>query len=215
MSHSRRLWVVLVLNVVLVGGLVVVGLSAHSLGVLAEGGDYLADAAAIGVSLLAIWLAGRPPTAARPDGYPRATTIAAGANAGWLLALSVLVIATSLHRLVVGVKEVQGLPVLIMSGVAAIVMLGGALLLNDDADDQPDSAGRGNELNRRAVLLDTATDAAAAAGVAVSGAVILATGGFYWLDAAVALVIALVVGYHALQLLREIKVAWEHGRHGR
>jgi len=52
---------------------VVVGLAAHSLAVLAAGLDYLADAAAIGVSLLAIWLAGRPPTAARPNGYPKAT----------------------------------------------------------------------------------------------------------------------------------------------
>jgi Co/Zn/Cd efflux system component len=42
--------VVLALNVVLVTGLVVVGLTAHSLGVLAAGADYIADAAAIGVS---------------------------------------------------------------------------------------------------------------------------------------------------------------------
>ncbi len=201
MSHTRRLTLVLVLNLLLVGGLVTVGLSAHSLGVLAAGGDYLADAAAIGVSLLAIWLA------RRPGGHPRATTIAAGVNAGWLLALSLLVVASSIHRLAAGTHEVQGLPVLIMSGVAAIVMVGGVFLLDDD-DDRPDGVGRGHELNLRAVLLDTATDAAAAAGVAVSGAVILATGGTYWLDPAVALVIAVVVGHHALRLLRDIRVAW-------
>jgi cobalt-zinc-cadmium efflux system protein len=57
-------------------------------------------------------------------------------------------------------------------------------------------------LNIEAVLLDTAADAAAAGGVAVSGAVILATGGWYWLDPAVALVIAVVVGYHGLSRRR-------------
>jgi divalent metal cation (Fe/Co/Zn/Cd) transporter len=53
----------------------------------------------------------------------------------------------------------------------------------------------------------TAADAAAAAGVAVAGAVILATGGLFWLDPAVAFVIALVVGYHAVRLLGVITTA--------
>ena len=51
-------------------------------------------------------------------------------------------------------------------------------------------------------MLDTVADAAAAIGVAVSGAIILVTGGHYWLDPLVALVIALVVAYHALRLVR-------------
>ena len=53
-SRQTRLAVVLVLNLLLIAGLVVVGLRAHSLGVLAAGADYLADAAAIGVSLFAM-----------------------------------------------------------------------------------------------------------------------------------------------------------------
>ena len=81
-SRSTRLRVVLALNLVLVAGLVAVGSSAHSLGVLAEGADYLADAAAIGVSLLAIWLSQKPPTARRPNGYPKATALAALVNGG-------------------------------------------------------------------------------------------------------------------------------------
>ena len=55
-----------------------------------------------------------------------------------------------------------------------------------------------------AVLLDTVADAAAAAGVAVVGAIILVTGGWYWLDPAVALTIAVVVAYHALALIRKV-----------
>ena len=34
--------------------------------------------------------------------------------------------------------------------------------------------------------------------------IILATGGWYWLDPAVALVIAVVIAYHALALLRKV-----------
>ncbi len=61
MSRTQRLLVVLVLNLVLVLGLVIVGVTAHSLAVLAAGGDYLLDAAGVGVALLAIRLSARPP----------------------------------------------------------------------------------------------------------------------------------------------------------
>jgi len=189
----------------LVGALVAVGLSAHSLGVLAEGVDYLADAAAIGVSLLAIWLSNRPPTVKHPHGYPEATLLAAAVNAGWLLVLSLLVAAGATDRLVTGVHEVHGLPVLIVSGIAAIVMVVGALILGGDVDDLDDDDN--GSLNMRAVFLDTAADAAAAAGVAVAGGIILATGGLFWIDPAVAFVIAVVVGYHAVRLLIVIAAA--------
>lgn len=60
MSRTQRLIVVLVLNLGLVAALVTVGITAHSLAVLAEGGDYLLDAAGVTVALLAIRLSARP-----------------------------------------------------------------------------------------------------------------------------------------------------------
>ncbi len=193
-------------NLVLVLALVVVGLTAHSIGVYAEAADYLADAAAIAVSLLAIYLASRPPTPARPHGYPRATRYAAALNAGWLLLLSLLVAAGAVQRLATGIHPVHGLPVLVVSGIASLVMLGGALLLGGDAELQAGSSETENHdhLNVRAVFLDTAADAAAAGGVAVAGAAILASGGLYWLDPTVALIIASVIAYHAIRLLVRI-----------
>ena len=189
----------------MVGVLLALGLTAHSLGVWAEGADLLADAAAIGVSLLAIQLAARPLTPRRPDGRPHATRYAAAVNAGWLLTLSLLVAATAIDRLTLGVHQVHGLPVLIASGIAALVMLGGALLLGGDIDDSPDDGDDdGGDLNIQAVLLETAADAAAAAGVAVTGGIIYATNGNYWLDPTVALIIATIVGYHAGRLLVRI-----------
>jgi cobalt-zinc-cadmium efflux system protein len=217
-SRTRRLAVVLFLNLGLVAAGVIVGLSAHSLAVLAEGADYLADAGAVGVSLLAIWLASRPPTLARLQGYPGATNIAALVNAGWLLILNVVIAAAAIERLAVGTRRVEGLPVLIVSSVAAAVMLAGALILGGDPGDRDpgdrdpgdrdpgDGQGR-EDLNVKAVLLDTAADAAAAGGVAISGAIILAVGGAYWLDPATALVIAVIVGYHAQKLVRKITAA--------
>jgi cobalt-zinc-cadmium efflux system protein len=203
LSRTARLWIVLGLNLGLVTSLVVVGIGAHSLGVLAEAADYVADAAAIGVSILAIWLTGLPPTKRRPHGYPKATAWAALVNGGWLLLLTALVSAAAIDRLVSGTREVHGLPVLIVSSVAAAVMVLGALILGGDEDDEDDHGGN---LNMRAVQLDTAADAAAAAAVAFTGAIILATKGNYWLDPAVALMVSAVIAYHAVQLLRRVFV---------
>jgi cobalt-zinc-cadmium efflux system protein len=196
-SRTQRLAVVLLLNLGLVTALVVTGLAAHSLAVLAAGADYLADAAAIGVSLLAIWLA------ARPRGNPNATTVAALVNAGWLLILNITIAVAAIWHLAAGAHRVEGLPVLIVSAIAAVVMLAGAMVLGGDADDD----GGEEDLNVKAVLLDTAADAAAAGGVAASSAIILGTGAWDWLDPVTALVIAVIVGYHALKLIREITAA--------
>jgi cobalt-zinc-cadmium efflux system protein len=192
-SQSQRLALVLGLNLALVAALVIVGVTAHSLGVLAAGVDYLADAAAIAVSLFAIQLAHRPE---RSAAHANATNIAALVNAGWLLALSVW-IAAAARPLVSGVPEVRGPPVLIVSALAAVVMLAGALIVGADVED----ADGKEDLNIKAVLLDTAADAGAAAGVAVTGAIIFVTGRWNWLDPAVALVIAAVIGYHAAGLI--------------
>jgi cobalt-zinc-cadmium efflux system protein len=197
MSKARRLGLVLLLNLLLVAALVIVGVVAHSLGVLAAGVDYLADAAAIGVSLLAIWLTDRPKR--QPARHWDPTHIAALVNAGWLLALNIAVIVAAIRRLVLGTGEVHGLPVLIVSAAAAIVMLIGAVILRGDV-----GGDNTDDLNVKAVLLDTVADAAAAGGVAVTGAIILATRGWYWLDPAVALTIAVMIGYHAVGLIRRI-----------
>ncbi len=159
----------------------------------------MADAAAMGVSLLAIWLSTRPSSDRRPEGYPRPTAIAAIVNAGWLLLLCIAVTIAGVDRLASGSPRVEGLPVVAAAGIAAVVMAVGALILAGDPDDG-DLAGR---LNVRAVLLDTIGDAAAATGVAIAGVIILATGGNYWLDPLVALVIALLVGYHAANLIQQ------------
>jgi len=194
MSRVQRLTVVLVLNLVLVGGLVAAGIGAHSLGVLAEGGDYLLDAAGAGLALLAIRLSAR---GVRGRGLGPTGT-AALINAGWLLALELIVAGVSIDRLATRTPPVHGLPVLVASGIAALVMMAGVLILRRDDD------GEERDLSVAAVLLDTAADAAAAAGVAAAGAVIPVAQGWYWLDPAVALTIAVLVAYHAVALIRTI-----------
>ena len=197
MSRTQRLATVLLLNLGLITALVVVGLAAHSLAVLAAGADYLADAVAIGASLVVVRLAARPPS------YQDATTVAALFSAGWLLVLNIGIAVVAIQRLVTGTHRVEGLPVLVVSVVAGAVILAGALVLGGDADDDDGKEA----LSMKAVLLAPAADPAAAAGVAASGAIIIGANGWYWVDPATALIIVAIIDHHALKLIRKITVA--------
>lgn len=90
---------------------------------------------------------------------------------------------------------------LIVSGIAALVMGAGAFILYRDPAESENGE---QDLSVAAVLLDTVADSAAAAAVAATGAVILVTGGWYWLDPAMALVIAVIVAYNAFALSRKV-----------
>ncbi len=124
-------------------------------------------------------------------------------NAGWLLALELLVAAGASDRLLTRTPHVSGLPVLIVSAVAALVMTAGAMILRG-SNDNDGEADEEEDLSVAAVLLDTIADAAAAAGVAVTGAIILLARGLYWLDPAVALLVAAIIGWHAMALIRKV-----------
>lgn len=192
MTKARRLALVLAINLAMVLSLLVVGLLAHSLGVLAAGADYLGDALGAGLSLAALGMGRR--------GRTRAPLGAAFVNSSFLLLVTLAVASVAVVRLVNGAPEVHGVPVIVVSVIAAAAMVVCALILGDVGDD----------LNMQSVMLDTVADAAAAIGVAISGAVILLANGVYWLDSLVALVIAIVVGYHAAKLMRRVAKQWRH-----
>ena len=190
MKQETRLSLVLLLNIAMIGGLVVVGLSSHSLGVLAAAGDYIADSAAIVLGLIAIYIS------RHPHGYPKATAIVALINSVFLLGVTLFVIFGAIERLIGNTPEIEALPVIIVSVIGAIVMIAGIFILgNDDSEE---------DLHMRSVVLDTISDAVASAAVAVTGGIILAAKGFYWLDSAVALIIGLVIGYQAVKLLKDV-----------
>jgi cobalt-zinc-cadmium efflux system protein len=197
MSQQQRLGIVLALNVAMVAGLTTVGLTAHSLGVLAAGVDYLADAAAILLGIVAVSMRDR----AGPQS--RAPTVVALLNGGALLVISVLVTVDAVRRLLTGTPEVHGLPVLIVSAVAAVVMSVATAVLGRGAGSE--------DLHMRSVWLDTFADAMASAAVAVTGAVIFLVHGWYWLDSVVAVLIGSVVGAGAVRLLRDVVRALRTG----
>jgi cobalt-zinc-cadmium efflux system protein len=196
-SQRRRLTILLALNVAMIVGLVVVGLLAHSLGVLAAGADYVADSAAIALGILAVVVR------ERVGPHSKAPTYVAAVNGSALLVVTALVLFEAVRRLLHGTPEIHGLPVLIVSGIATAVMVAGVFVLGTGAGQE--------DLHMRSVLLDTVSDALASAGVAVSGAIIYLTGRYFWLDSLLSLVIAVVIGVGAIRLLASVVTALRTG----
>jgi cobalt-zinc-cadmium efflux system protein len=190
MTQQKRLGLVLGLNLLMITGLVIVGLSSNSLGVLAAAANYAADSTAILLGIIAIQVA------KNSHQHRKVTTYMAFINAAALLIVTAIVISVGIHRLTNQTQPILGLPVLIVSLIATIFMMIGAIILGKDAAKE--------DLHMKSVLLDTISDGASSAIVAVSGAIILITGKFYWIDPVLAIVIGLIIGYGAIKLLRDV-----------
>ena len=188
MTQTRRLQIVLALNIFMLAGLFVVGFSSHSLGVLAASGDYLLDSGAIIFGLFAIYLRNQN------GEQSRATLVVALINVSLLVIISVTVTVEAIHRLRNHTPHIHALPVVLVSAIAAVVMGIGAFILKGDGDD----------LHMRSVLLDTVADALSAAAIALTATLILVTKRFFWTDSVVAIMISTAIVYQALILLRDI-----------
>lgn len=189
-SQRRRILIVLGLNLALIIGLVIAGLLAHSVSVLAAAGDTIADCFALVLGLIAITLRDRDPD--HPHAQ-RPIAIAALVNATLLLAVTVTVTVEAISRLREGSPPVEGLPMVIVSVITMVVMLAGAFVLGRSA--------AGEDLHMRSVLIDALADAAAAAAIAVAGVIILVTNGLYWLDPVLALAVSILIAIAAMQLI--------------
>jgi cobalt-zinc-cadmium efflux system protein len=191
MDRTRRLTVSLILNTGLVVVQVGFGLVAHSTGLLADAGHNLADVGALVLSLVAVRLALRPPSAQRSFGNHRATILAALANASLIAVVTVLIVIDSVHRL--GNPEpVRAGLVVVVAAVGLVVNGLAALILRDGSTD----------LNMRAALLHMVGDALASVAVMVAGVALLVAPSATWLDPVSALVVALIIVYQAGHVFR-------------
>ena len=184
---------VLGVNLALVAVQLVVGVAVHSVGLLADAGHNLTDVAAVLVSLFALALAVRAPTARRSFGYHRATILAAQANAASILIVTGFLVWEAVRRLL-DPGVVHGAPVVWTALVAVTVNLASARLLH---------GGHEHDLNMRSVWLHMMSDAAASVGVLVAGALIWWRGGWYRLDPIASLIVSALIAWRAIALLRD------------
>ncbi len=169
----------------------VFGLRAHSLALLSEAGHNASDFLALLLSFAAVYFQTRPASHSKTFGYQRAGVLAAFINAATLIVISVWIGFEAVHRLSSPV-EVQ--PRLMMIVAAAGVLMNGviaALLW-----------GVARDVNMRSAFLHMAGDTLSTAAVIVGGAAILFTGQ-YWIDPVLSLVIAALILWSSIGIMRE------------
>src|ERR1700675_130299 len=171
--------------------LVVAGLRAHSLALLSEAGHNLSDFVALLLSLVAVYLESRPPSATKTYGWHRAGVLAALVNAGSLVVVSFLIFYEAFRRLQ-NPGHVQARTMMWVAA-AGVVMNGVIALLLYRS---------GRDVNIRSALLHEIGDTVSTGAVIVCGWVIMATGK-YWIDPVLSIAIGVLILWSGFGIVRE------------
>jgi cobalt-zinc-cadmium efflux system protein len=171
--------------------LVVAGVRAHSLALLSEAGHNLSDFLALLLSLVAVYLQARPPSATKTYGYHRAGVLAALVNALSLVVVSFLIFYEAFRR----IQHPEPVHAGTMMAVAAagVVMNGMIALLLYRS---------GGDVNIRSALLHEVGDTFSTAAVIAGGWAIMSTGD-YWIDSALSFGIGTLILWSGFGIVRE------------
>ena len=203
-SDKRLLTAALGLIVAFMAGEIVVGLLAHSIALISDAAHMLTDAASIGLALVAMRLAARPPRGGYTYGLNRAEILSAQANGITLLVLSAWLTYEAVRRLI-SPPEVTGGWVLGTALAGVAVNLTATCLI-----------GRANResLNVEGVFQHIVTDLYAFVATAVAGLVIMLTG-FGRADPIASLVVVALMVKAGVGLVRDSgRIFLEAAPHG-
>ncbi len=171
---------------------VVAGVLSHSLALISDAAHMLTDAAALGLSLVALRLAARPARGAMTYGFLRVEALAAQANGITLLVLAGLIVYSAVGRLIS--------PPTVSAWTMVAVALAG-IAVNGAATAALAGAGRESHMSIEGSFQHILTDLFAFIGTALAGVVILLTG-FERADPIASLVVAALMLRSAVGLLR-------------
>ncbi len=191
-AHRGKLRVALAITLTVMVVEIAGGVLADSLALVADAAHMATDALGLGMALLAIHFANRPPTGNRTFGYARAEILAALANCLLLLGVGGYVLYEAIERFLTPAGTDGG--VMIWFGLFGLVANSVSLSLL--------MRGQKESLNVRGAFLEVASDALGSLAVMISAAVILLTG-WQAADPIASLAIALLIVPRTLKLLRE------------
>jgi cobalt-zinc-cadmium efflux system protein len=146
-------------------GETIAGYFSHSLALLSDAGHNFADAAALGFSWYALWIAKRPSHPGMTFGYHRVGILAALVNAVSLVVIALFIIWEAIGRLH-HPATVNSWLMIGVASVAVVMNLVIGLWLH---------AGAKHDINIRAAYVHMIGDAISAFGVVIAGVVVLFT----------------------------------------
>ncbi|MFF3445805.1 cation diffusion facilitator family transporter [Streptomyces sp. NPDC002667] len=191
-AYRGRLRVALAITLAVMVVEIFGGLLADSLALVADAAHMATDALGLGMALLAIHFAARPPSEKRTFGYARAEILAALANCLLLLVVGGYVLVEAIQRFITPADTHGGLTIAfgLFGLVANTVSL--TLLMR----------GQKDSLNVRGAFLEVAADALGSLAVIVAAVVIMTTG-WQAADPIASIAIALMIVPRTWKLLQE------------
>lgn len=190
---TRSLWIALAL----ISGFALVELGvgwfSHSLALMAESGHMLSDGLALGLALMATWIAQFPASHQATFGYRRIEILAALGNSVGLMIVAFWIAWEAIARLQAPPTEILSLPMLVTATIGLGVNTLNASLLHDNSH---------NDLNLRGAFLHMVADAVSSVGVIVAAIAVWAFD-WNWADGAISLGVAILVIAGAIPLLRQ------------
>ena len=167
------------------------GVFTGSLALIADATHNLTDTFTLTVSFIANRIAKREANERKTFGYGRATILAALLNATVMLAVAGFIIFEAIQRLQ-HPTEIEGGIVAIVASVGIVVNGSIAYILSKNRKD----------LNMRSAFIDMTFDALSSLAAVISGLIIYFTGAKY-IDSIVGLIIAALLLYNTLKILKE------------
>jgi cobalt-zinc-cadmium efflux system protein len=165
-SEAGKMRLALILTVTFVIGQAIAAWFAGSLALFSDACHNFADAAALGFSWYALWIAQKPSHTGMTYGYHRVGILAALANAVSLVVIALLIFWEAVSRLR-HPQPVEGWIVIVVAGVAVAVNALISYWLH---------AGAKHDLNVRSAYLHMVGDAVSALGATLAGVVIVLDG---------------------------------------
>lgn len=188
----RRLTLALTITAVVMLVELIGGWLAGSLALLADAAHMLADVAALGLALVAAWIAQRPATPERSFGFMRLEILAALVNGALLFAIAIGIGIEAWHRLQVP-QRVNGPLLLGVAAVGFVANLAAVVVLH---------RGHEHSLNQRGAYLHVLGDLLGSVGALIAGVIVL-TSGWMMADPLISVLIGALVLVSAWRLVKE------------
>lgn len=189
---TRALRVALVITVTFMLVEFLGGLWTNSLALLADAGHMLTDAAALGLSLFAVWFIRRPATSEKTYGYFRVEILAALINGATLLVIAFFILLEAYERFLQP-EEIKSFEMLVIAVLGLGANLFSAWILYSSQEES---------LNIRGAFLHVMGDVLGSVG-AISASLAIIFWQAYWADPAVSALVSFLILFSAWRLVKD------------
>jgi cobalt-zinc-cadmium efflux system protein len=190
--EKKKLTLSLIITLVVMVVELIGGFLTHSIALISDASHMFTHSFAIGISLVAIEIARKPPCHHRTFGLYRAEILAAFVNGLFLLLVVAVIIYEAVARMI-HPQEVVSLSMLMIGIIGLVVNIVSIIILHGSHRE---------DLNVKSVFYHMTGDAISSVGIVIGAGIIYYTG---WniIDPLISLVISAIIIYWALGILRE------------